>query len=217
MGLIDNLNDLFKSEEEIRKENEKRRRKAIRDAERAIGCVKDKIADLKLERDKAWNEARAYLRDGQKAAAQRCLQTVQANENMMGKLERKCWVSNLYITKLQMAKADQDIAAAMENLSAVLNIDPDKISDVLIDVNDSLSEQSEIDKMWDKQYAAEMNGIAKVDSIPSIEDMMSNLEKEVVADVSGGKIQTSANTQSSIAEEIGTGRRKLKDLIDNKK
>ena len=73
-------NDLFKSGEAIRKENEKRRRKAIRDAERAIDCVKDKIADLKLERDKAWNEARAYLRDGQKAAAQRCLQTVQANE-----------------------------------------------------------------------------------------------------------------------------------------
>ena len=210
-------NDLFKSGEAIRKENEKRRRKAIRDAERAIDCVKDKIADLKLERDKAWNEARAYLRDGQKAAAQRCLQTVQANENMMGQLERKCWVSNLYITKLQMAKADQDIAAAMENLSAVLNIDPDKISDVLIDVNDSLSEQSEVDIMWDKRYVAEMNGIAKVDSIPSIEDMMSNLEKEVIADVSGGKIQTSANTQSSIAEEIGTGRRKLKDLIDNKK
>ena len=116
-----------------------------------------------------------------------------------------------------MAKADQDIAAAMENLSAVLNIDPDKISDVLIDVNDSLSEQSEVDIMWDKRYVAEMNGIAKVDSIPSIEDMMSNLEKEVIADVSGGKIQTSANTQSSIAEEIGTGRRKLKDLIDNKK
>ena len=136
---------------------------------------------------------------------------------MMGQLERKCWVSNLYITKLQMAKADQDIAAAMENLSAVLNIDPDKISDVLIDVNDSLSEQSEVDIMWDKRYVAEMNGIAKVDSIPSIEDMMSNLEKEVIADVSGGKIQTSANTQSSIAEEIGTGRRKLKDLIDNKK
>ena len=210
-------NDLFKSGEAIRKENEKRRRKAIRDAERAIDCVKDKIADLKLERDKAWNEARAYLRDGQKAAAQRCLQTVQANENMMGQHERKCWVSNLYITKLQMAKADQDIAAAMENLSAVLNIDPDKISDVLIDVNDSLSEQSEVDIMWDKRYVAEMNGIAKVDSIPSIEDMMSNLEKEVIADVSGGKIQTSANTQSSIAEEIGTGRRKLKDLIDNKK
>lgn len=211
------LKDLFKSGEEIRKEKERARRKAIRDAERAGDSVKDKIADLKLERDKAWNEARAYLRDGQKAAAQRCLQTVQANEIMMGKLERKNWVFNQYITKMQMAKTDQDFAAALDTLNGVLNIDPDKISDVLIEVDDSLSEQSEIDKKWDKQYAAEMNGIAKVDSIPSIEDMMSNLEKEVVADVSGGKIQTSANTQSSIAEEIGTGRRKLKDLIDNKK
>lgn len=208
------LRDLFKSEREIQKEKERERRKAIREAERASDSVKDKINDLKAERDKAWNEARAYLRDGQKAAAQRCLQTVQAHEIMMGKLERKSWVFNQYITKMGMAKTDQDFAAALGTLNSVLNVDPDKIEDVLIDVDDTLAEQGEIDKIWDKQYTAEMNGMSKIDTIPSIEDMMSNLEKEVIADVSGGKIAGMTNEQSSsVAAQIGEGRRKLKDLM----
>ena len=65
--------DLFKSSKEIEREKNRARRRALRDVERAADVVKDRIATLKKERDAAWTQAREYLRDGQKAAAQRCL------------------------------------------------------------------------------------------------------------------------------------------------
>ena len=40
---------------------------------------------------------------------------------------------------------------------------------------------------WDKEYGKEMNGLTQSDAIPSVDEMMANLEKEVVADVAGGK------------------------------
>ena len=217
------IGDLFKSSKEIEREKRRERRKALRDVERASDVVKDRIATLKKERDAAWTQAREYLRDGQKAAAQRCLQSVQANELMMGKLERKNWVFGQLSTKMEMAKTDQEFAAALANLNTTLEVDPDKIADVLGDVGDTLSEQGDVDNIWEKEYGKEMNGLSQSDAIPSVEEMMSNLEKEVVADVSGGKAvvgkvaAAGKEAAGNVAEAIGEGRRKLKALIDGKK
>lgn len=217
------IGDLFKSTKELEREKNRARRRALRDVERAADVVKDRIATLKKERDAAWTQARDYLRDGQKAAAQRCLQSVQANELMMGKLERKSWVFGQLSTKMEMAKTDQEFAAALANLNTTLEIDPDKIAEVLDDTNDSLSEQGDIDKIWDKEYGKEMNGLTQSDAIPSVDDMMVNLEKEVVADVTGGKsvagkvAAAGTETVVNVAEAIGEGRRKLKALMEAKK
>lgn len=215
--------DLFKSSKEIEREKNRARRRALRDVERASDVVKDRIATLKKERDAAWTQAREYLRDGQKAAAQRCLQSVQANELMMGKLERKSWVFSQLATKMEMAKTDQEFAAALGNLNTTLEIDPDKVADVLGDVDGTLSEQGDIDKIWEKEYGKEMNGLSQSDAIPSVEEMMANLEKEVVADVTGGKSvagrvsSAGRDAVGGIAEAIGEGRRRLKALMDGKK
>ena len=87
------LKDLFKSNKEREREQARKRRKAFREAENSVDAVKDRIKKMKSERDKSWDEARKYLRDGQKSAAQRCLQSVRASEVLMGKLEMKRWVS----------------------------------------------------------------------------------------------------------------------------
>lgn len=215
--------DLFKSSKEIEREKNRARRRALRDVERATDVVKDRIATLKRDRDTAWTQAREYLRDGQKAAAQRCLQSVKANEMMMGKLERKNWVFSQIATKMEMAKTDQEFSAALANLNTTLEVDPDKLAETLDDVGGTLSEQGDIDKMWDKEYGKEMEGLASSDAVPSVEEMMSNLEKEVVADVTGGrsmagKVSSEAkDSTGGIAEAIGEGRRRLKALMDGKK
>lgn len=215
--------DLFKSSKDIEREKNRARRRALRDVERASGDVKDRIATLKKERDAAWTEAREYLRDGQKAAAQRCLQSVQSNELMMGKLERKSWVFSQLATKMEMAKTDQELAKALSILNSTLDIDPDKVADVLGDVDDTLSEQGDIDKIWEKEYGKEMNGLSQSDAIPSVEEMMANLEKEVVADVTGGKsvagkvASVGKDAVGSVSEASGEGRRRLKALMDGKK
>lgn len=217
------ISDLFKSKKEREKDANKKRRKAFRDAENAVGTVKDRIRGLKNERDKSWQQARQYLKDGQKGASQRCLQSVRGNEVMMEQLEKKRWVFEQLLTKLEMAKTDLEFSGALQAINTVVEIDPDAIADVLDDVQDKLGDQVDVDKIWDNMYGKEMNGIEghESDVIPSLDDMMKNLEDEVVADVRGDKIvgkeKTTKSGGSKISDEISKGRSKLKTLMDNDK
>ncbi|MFW6106585.1 MAG: Snf7 family protein [bacterium] len=212
------LGDLFKSKAEKEKEQRKERRKAFRGAERAIDSVKDRIGSMKSERDKAWGEAREYLKAGQKGAAQRCLKTVRASEVMMDQLEKKRWVFEQLTTKLELARTDQEFSGALKAINTVMEIDPEDVAENLDEVQDQLAEQTDIDKIWDKMHDKEMTDVEKIsDTIPSVDDMMKNLEDEVVADVRGSKL-TEASTEteggSSISEQIGEGRKRLNDLLE---
>ena len=213
------LGDLFKSKAEREKELRKKRRKAFRDAENAVDAVKDRVDSLKAERDKSWAEAREYLKAGQKGAAQRSLQSVRANELMVDQLEKKRWVFDQLLIKLEMSKTDQEFSQALGAIDAVVNIDPDAVADVLDEVQDKLGEQLDVDKVWNKMFDREMAGVEKAsDRVPSVEDMMKDLEDEVVADVRGSKVvESEASGGSKVSEEIGEGRDRLKKLLEDDK
>jgi len=213
------LGDLFKSKKEREREEAKNRRKAFREAENAVDVVKDRIAKLKKDRDKSWNEARQYLKDGQKAAAQRGLQACRASEMLMSKLEMKRWVFEQLLSKLELAKSDQDFAQALSAINTVVKIDPEAVSDVLDEVQDKLGEQIDTDKIWEKVYGKEMEGVETqmTDVIPSIEDMEKQLQDEVAADLGTPRTITATEESedgSSIKQQIGEGRKRLKNLLD---
>ncbi len=216
------IGDLFKSKQEREREARAKRRKAFREAENAVDAVKDRVKKLKGERDKAWNEARGYLKDGQKAASQRCLQTVRASEVMMAKLETKKWVFEQLLTKLDMAKTDQEFTGALSAINAVVNIDPEAVADVLGEVEDKLGDQVDTDKIWEKMHEKEMEGVGSqmTDSVPSVDQMFKDLEGEVAAEIGEERPATGKVTpakEGGLKEEIGEGRRRLKDLLEGEK
>ncbi|MCC5828474.1 MAG: hypothetical protein JJU36_03415 [Phycisphaeraceae bacterium] len=214
--------DLFKSRKDRERDQAKQRRKAFREAENAVDVVKDRIRKLKADRDKSWNEARVNLKDGQKAAAQRCLQGVRANEVMMGKLEMKRWVFEQLLTKLELAKSDQDFSQALGAINAVVTIDPEAVADVLGEVEDKLGEQVDVDKIWEKVYGKEMEGAETQmsDVIPSTEDMMKQLEDEAAEDIGTArpsKAREKAESEGGVREQIGEARSRLKKLMEEEK
>ncbi len=178
------IGDLFKSKQEREREANRKRRKAFREAEGSVDAVKDRVKKLKAERDKAWTDARAYLKDGQKAAAQRSLQSVRANEVMMSKLDMKRWVFEQLLTKLEMAKTDQEFTNALGAINTVVKIDPDAVADVLGEVEEKLSEQVDTDKIWEKMNEKEMEGASTgmADRVPSLDQMLQDLEDEVAGE-----------------------------------
>ena len=213
------IGDLFKSKPERERETRGRRRKAFREAENAVDAVKDRVKKLKGERDKAWSEARGYLKDGQKAASQRCLQTVRASEVLMAKLETKKWVFEQLLTKLEMAKTDQEFTGALGALNTVVRIDPEAVADVLEEVQDKLGEQVDTDKIWEKMHEKEMEGAGSqmTDSVPSLDQMFKDLEGEAAAEIgeehpASGKVISAKD--GGLKEEISEGRRRLKDLLE---
>ena len=212
--------DLFKSKKERERDKAKRRRKAFREAENAVDTVKERVTKLKRERDKSWEEARRYLRDGQKVAAQRSLQSVRASEVLLSKLEMKRWVFEQLLTRLELAKTDVDFTQALQAIDAVIEIDPDTVADVLGEIEDKLGEQVDADKVWQKMYGKQMEGAETqlTDVIPSTEDMMKQLEDEVAADIGGARpVRESAETEPGVKDKIGEGRRRLKDLLGGDK
>ena len=214
------LGDLFKSKQERERDHTKRLRKLSRDAEGAVDVVKDRIGKLKKDRDKAWGEARQYLKDGQKAAAQRCLQTCRASEVMMGKLEMKRWVFEQLTTKLQLAKTDQDLTQALGAFSTEVKIDPDQLADVLGEVEDKLGEQVDTDKIWEKTHSKEMEGVETqmTDVIPSVEDMMKQLVDEAAEDIGESRVsKKKTDKESGLNEKIGEGKARLKKLMEDEK
>ena len=213
------LGDIFKSKAERDRELAKKRRKAFRAAENAVDVVKDRVAKLKRERDKSWTEARQYLKDGQKASAQRCLQTCRAGEILMSKLEMKRWVFEQLLSKLELAKSDQDFAQALGAINAVVKIDPETVADVLDEVQDKLGEQVDTDKIWEKMYGKEMEGVETkmTDVIPSVEEMEKQLQDEVAAELGEekpSKAKETAGVDPNVKEAIGKGRKRLKKLLE---
>lgn len=213
------LGDLFKSKKERERDQAKKRRKAFREAEHAVDVVKDRIGKLKKDRDEAWGEARQYLKDGQKAAAQRQIQTCRASEVLIGKLEMKRWTFEQLLSKLELAKSDQDFSQSLQAINTVVKIDPEAVADVMDEVQDKLGEQVDTDKIWEKVYGKEMEGVETqmTDVIPSIEDMEKQLEDEVVADMGASRpIKETEEGQggSGIKQQIGEGRKKLRGLLD---
>ena len=212
--------DIFKSKSTREKEARKKRRKAFRDAERAVESVQERTDKLKSERDSNWAEARSYLKAGQKAAAQRSLQTVRANEMIIDQLEKKRWVFDQLLTKLEMSKTDQEFTQSLKAIDAVVEIDPEAVADVMDEINDKLGEQLDVDKIWTKTFDKEMAGVESkmTDSVPTVEDMMKNLQDEVAADLRGDKIvEGTGEGGSKLAEEIGESREKLRKLMEEDK
>ena len=214
------LADLFKSKSERDRDKNKARRKAFREAENAVDVVKERVDKLKRERDKSWAEARKYLKEGQKAAAQRCLQSCRASEMLVAKMEMKRWVFEQLLTKLELAKTDQDFAGSLQAIDAVIEIDPDAVADVLDEVQDKLGEQVDTDKIWERMYGKEMEGVENkmTDVIPSIEDMEKQLQDEVAADLGTRMTSTTESEQEDAAKDrISEGQQRLRKLMEDDK
>lgn len=214
------IGDLFKSKQEREREQRSKRRKAFREAENAIDSVKARVKKLKADRDKAWAEARSYLKDGQKAAAQRSLQSVRAGEVMMSKLEMKRWVFEQLLTKLEMAKTDQEFAGALSAINTVVKIDPEAVADVLGEVEDKLGDQVDTDKIWERVHEKEMEGATTqlTDSVPSLEQMFKDLEDEVASEQDDeAPSRTRERTEKASREATDTAelRERARKIIDS--
>ncbi len=203
---------LFETQKEKTARLRKEKRKAFRQAEGSLDDLKLKVKNLQKDRDKAWQEARQYLKEGQKAAAQRCLQSVRAHEVMMDQLEKKRWLSEQFITKLDTAQSDADMAKAMKAVNTVIEIDPDVTADILDEVQDKLNDMEDINSLWDKAHAKEMEGVENLyeEEIPSVDAMMAELSSEVSTESTAvEKIEEAEpETVSTVTE---TPRRRLEE------
>ena len=192
------------------------RRHAFRDAENAKQDVIDRQKRLDKEAKENWAKAREALKNGEKAAANRALTAARAAQVLAMKLEQKRWVFEQYLTKMEVAQSDNQFADALGQINKIIRIDPERVEDVFGTAQDMLGEQVDADRFWNKMYENEMgsaNG-ALQDHIPSMEEMESQLEQEVAAEVGGAAAPAAAG--STLDARISEGQKRVKDILDGK-
>ena len=192
------------------------RRHAFRDAENAKQDVIDRQRRLDKEAKENWEKARAALKNGEKAAANRALTAARAAQVMAMKLEQKRWVFEQYLIKMEVAQSDNQFAEALGQINKIIHIDPERVEDVFGAAQDALGEQLNADRFWNKMYENEMAGASGSlqDHIPSMEEMASELEQQVSAEIGGAAAPASAD--KVLDDRISAGQQRVKDLLSGK-
>lgn len=206
----------FMSPAARRRAERRERRHAFRDAENAKQDVIDRQRNLDKEAKQNWDKAREALKNGEKAAANRALIAARAAQVMAMKLEQKRWVFEQYLAKMEVAQSDNQFAEALGQINKIIRIDPDRVEDVFGAAQDVLGEQVDADRFWNKMYESEMEGASGSlqDHIPSMEEMSSELEQQVAAEVGGAAAPTSAS--KAIEDRISAGQQRVNDLLSGK-
>ncbi len=225
------LKDLFISKTEREKRKRLARRKAFRQAERAMDTVNTEIARMRAKRDKLWDEAKAYKRDGQKLAVQRTLKSYRAQEMHISNMEMKRWGFEQILLKMRLAETDQAFASALQGLNAVQFAPPESLESTLEEIGLKADDFEDNNNIWRTIYDSEMANaeIANGSSIPSIDELDIFLEDEVVVErselaatinqpVEQVKTNTSPSSRyeippSELDQKIGAGHIRLKKLL----
>ena len=182
--------DLFKTREQRANERKVHMRKALRKLDMATEQANGLTGALKQKCLARRAEAYNFLKAGQRRQAEAKMAEFRTFETLLSKQEKKCWLIEYYKTQVESAEADNSFAAAMIELFKVVQIEPAKIETMFSSVDNVLDGQSDIDSIFDAVYKEQTakGAVSFSSSIPSLDKMMEELEKEVAIDVGGGKI-----------------------------
>ena len=194
MGIGDSFSNLFKSDKERKREAARRLRRAFTKAEDAVDTVNSAIRELNQSKLKAWEAAKSAAAAGRKAEAMLALQKYRGFEVQVYQLEKRKWVFENYIIRLKMADVNNVFAESMRALNDAVQVDVDLVVDSMEDIDDKLSDVTELDKMWEKNFDKNMNGMSvqETDIIPDVDALFSSLQGEVALDIGGGAKNVSA-------------------------
>ncbi len=160
------------------------------------------------------------------------LQSCRAAEMMGAKLEMKRWVFEQLLTKLELAKTDQEFTQSMSAINTVVKIDPEAVADVMGEIEDKLGDQVDTDKVWEKMYGKEMEGVESqmTDVVPSMSDMMGQLQDEVAEDITADRPAKSKakdpeaperrakkDTEGSLDSQISDARKRIREGLEGEK
>jgi hypothetical protein len=210
------IKDLFKTAADREKETKLRRMRAISGAERVVDTIKDKVNELKLEKDKAWHEAIQYGRENEKSSAQRSLKTIMSIEQHIGLLETRRWSFESIARSLELASIDADIRDSVGKIVGVTNIDVIDLENELNNAFEKVRDVTDANKLWDRISRKQMDGVnVAADQTVTMADLEQRLESAVAGAISDDTQK--AKIAPETLDQISKGRNELKDLLDGKK
>ena len=116
-------------------------------------------------------------------------------------------------------EASHHLDVRLGAINTVVEIDPEKVADVLGAVEDKLGDQVDTDKLWEKMRDKEMEGVegAMTDQIPSVDQMFKDLEDEVVSESDAeppARSRAAAESSARADDDTANLRARARKIID---
>lgn len=217
MGIFDWFIPKGKRELEL----EGRRRRGIRNAKAAAEKIDQHIVRLEGERDKDWERALASAKAGRTSEMRRAIKTYRGNEILISRLSTQRWAFHNVLNRMEMAKTNQDVASALNEIEKVLRAKPENINSVLGKVQKRLAKEEENDAAWEKYMAREMaEDSTGFKDIPNETELESAILRAVEvghncpAEIDSKKDELS---DEELAARIQAGQERLQSLLEEEK
>jgi len=184
------LTTIFQTKEQRAQELKARKRLTKRTFDNAVTDANTEANKILLAAGKWREEAKALLKAGHRHRAEMKMSEMRSLEALYIQQAKKCWLYQLYQMQISLNASDQALADAMDKICTLMEIKPTKIAAVLGNFEKNLDNRTELDEIYDEIYRGQIaTGSERVvDGVPSLAEMMKELESEVAIEVGGGKV-----------------------------
>lgn len=210
--------DLFKSKKEREREQRREQRANERQAERGLARMGQRIKKLEKERILVWQKARELVLSGHKDEAGKLVSTYKILGVQINSLEKQRLVIQNKLNNVATAGDLSAIVGAIARYAGGMDVDADGVQeglDVVTDVEGEIAEVNQVVNSAFDEDVAKAGETAEAQRNEETDDeLMSALEREAAAEVSGGKV--GAETTETPSENINSGRDRLRALLKEK-
>lgn len=158
-------------------------RKELRRANRSLSGFQMNATKCAQARDEARVRAKEALQDGQRDAARSQLQSWRIFQSNCLLLEKKLTLGQVFLMKMEAAANSKDFMVAVNGFNSNLDRYQKELEGFVITSEETLDTLNELDQEWADAHRGVMDRSEPSGdlSVPSVDDMLSELEQEVSA------------------------------------
>ena len=182
----------------------------VRDIERTVDRLTDRINDLEKGKAKLWQAAKMKAAQGLKKEAARLLQQYKTAEVMISRLDKQVTFIQTKKTEIETAGVMAGGMAALEKLAKAAKLDPDAMMVAMDTVNETSETVNDMNKQIMREIMKDEEQQARAyeeqsEYTDGDDDLMAALEAEVAGDmgyVAGSGNGVGSKTENNIKQKL---------------
>ncbi len=184
-GIIKNIGNLFKTTEELKQEERRRKRQMERGIEKSIDALGEGQRQAMKDQDNFYQQAKQKLAVGRESEARQFIQfSRMQGRNADNYMRQKLMWQNA-LTQVRVATSMQNAALCFKQLASECGLNPDLFSDGLDSMEDVESTIGEMNKAMTKKWEKDSLKAGETDAMEgdaSIDEMLNQARSEVAAE-----------------------------------
>lgn len=210
--------DIFKSRKVLDREEKRKIMRAKNQLQRGIDQLNRKAQSFVAEMDKATKLAKKYAAEGNRDMARNISVKIRSYKIGIAKLEMKAAVMDKRKLQADMAGTQKEFTEAIGQLNRLIKVDPDAFMDVVETEAERAEDQNEIDTLWEQLFTQDMSDVEFAGGpIESVDDILSNLEAEVSAEIGGTLPEVGQRDREAQLNKINVGINNIEKLMEKNK